>query len=68
MFETFEAFLEMGGYASYVWPSYAICFGGLILLAGISIRTVRRRQAELEQLEGSRERRTARAKPEVQNA
>lgn len=35
-FDSFEAFLNMGGYAFYVWLAYGltlICLGGLIFLS-----------------------------------
>lgn len=65
MFESFDAFWNMGGFAGFVWPSYAICFGSLGLLAGLSIAANRRRRAELEQLESHRARRSSRTEPEL---
>ena len=44
-------FLEMGGYAAYVWPALGLT---VLVLAGLliaSIKSVRRREAELAQLE-----------------
>ena len=40
-------FLSMGGYASYVWSSYAITFGIMILLY---VRTKRQRERHLRWL------------------
>ncbi|NMM44948.1 heme exporter protein CcmD [Rhodospirillaceae bacterium KN72] len=57
MFDSFDAFLSMGGYASYVWPSYGICFGLLALLTVQSILVWKRRQRELSLLQGGRARR-----------
>lgn len=47
-------FLNMGGHAAYIWPSYALTFGVLIILLVVSLRALRRAEADLEQLEGSR--------------
>ncbi len=32
---------DFGRYAAYVWPAYAVAFGGLGLLAILSIRRMR---------------------------
>ncbi|MEX0921849.1 MAG: heme exporter protein CcmD [Rhodovibrionaceae bacterium] len=49
-------FLDMGGYAAFVWP----CFGLAILLLGgfaaVSILRLRARQRELAALQAGRER------------
>ena len=47
-------FLAMGGYAGYVWPAYAIAAVVMIGLALATIRTLRRREAELAALEKGR--------------
>jgi heme exporter protein D len=44
-------FLEMGGYAAYVWPALGLT---VVVLAGLliaSLKSARRREAELAQLE-----------------
>jgi heme exporter protein D len=44
-------FLDMGGYAAYVWPALGLT---LVVLAGLviaSLKSARRREAELAQLE-----------------
>lgn len=44
-------FLEMGGYAAYVWPALGLT---VLVLAGLliaSVKSARRREAELAQLE-----------------
>jgi len=54
------AFFEMGGYARFVWPAYAIAF---VVLAGFVVtswRTLRARKASLEALEEARPRRRRR--------
>lgn len=57
MYESFDAFLSMGGYGIYIWPSYAICFGLIFALSVQSVVSWRRRQAELNMLRDSRARR-----------
>jgi heme exporter protein D len=37
-----QSFLEMGGYAAYVWPAYGISIVALIGLCAISWRWMRR--------------------------
>lgn len=37
-FQTFSDFLNMGGYAAYVWSAFGITFGALLLLLLTSIR------------------------------
>jgi heme exporter protein D len=44
-------FLDMGGYAAYVWPALGLT---AVVLAGLliaSLKSARRREAELAQLE-----------------
>lgn len=44
-------FLAMGGYAAYVWPALGLT---VLVLAGLliaSVKSARRREAELAQLE-----------------
>lgn len=44
-------FLEMGGYAAYVWPALGLT---VLVLAGLlisSVKSVRRREAELARME-----------------
>ena len=44
-------FLDMGGYAAYVWPALGLT---VVVLAGLviaSLKGARRREAELAQLE-----------------
>ncbi|VBB68605.1 hypothetical protein RIEGSTA812A_PEG_78 [invertebrate metagenome] len=44
-------FFAMGGYALFIWPSYAIGIGGLIVLAVISVWTLKARETELGALQ-----------------
>jgi heme exporter protein D len=44
-------FLAMGGYAAFVWPSYAVAVGALVVLAFVSLRQWRAAKAEVARLE-----------------
>ena len=46
------SYLEMGGYAAYVWPAYGVAAAVLIGLVAASLRTLRAREAALKALEG----------------
>lgn len=46
-------FLEMGGYAAYVWPSYGLA---LVVLVGNWLVALRRRRAVVRRLAGRRQR------------
>ncbi|TQF78445.1 heme exporter protein CcmD [Elioraea sp. Yellowstone] len=46
-----SAFLDMGGYAAFVWPAYAVAVGALVALAAISLRQWRAARAEVARLE-----------------
>jgi len=50
-------FFAMGGYAGYVWPSYAVFF---IVLAIDAVAPRLRRQRVLKELRGRLQRRTSR--------
>lgn len=43
-------FFDMGGYAVYIWPSYAAVLGGMAVLLVISIRAAARARREAEAL------------------
>jgi len=50
-----DAFLAMGGYAQFVWPAYGLA---LIVLGGLTVESLsayRRRQRELDLLQGGRQ-------------
>lgn len=49
-------FLNMGGYATTVWPSYGVAAVILVGLLVVSLRQVTRRKAQLDALEAERER------------
>lgn len=63
MYDSFDAFLRMGGYGAYIWPSYTICFGLIIALTVQSVLSWRRRQSELDMLRASRARREDQSPP-----
>jgi len=59
--ERVTAFLEMGGYAAFVWPSLALTvavIGGLLIATLRQLRARQRRLAELEAAGAQRRRRT----------
>jgi heme exporter protein D len=45
------AFLEMGGYARFVWPAYGLVGGVTIGLLLVSLRTLRNRERALAVLQ-----------------
>ncbi len=64
MMDSIAAFFEMGGYARFVWPAYAIAF---VVMAGFVVtswRTLRARRASLEALEEAQPRRRRRRSAE----
>ncbi len=50
-------FLQMGGYAAYVWPSYAIAAIVMLGLLFGSLRSLKRSEQVLRTLEAARPRR-----------
>jgi len=66
------SFLEMGGYAAYVWPAFGITALILIVMLVWSMRTLRAREATLKSLEatvgGGRGRRNGAANSKVDEA
>lgn len=46
-FASFSEFIDMGGYALYVWLSYGIAFFGL---GGITIASIRKRKSVIKQI------------------
>lgn len=45
--------LEMGGYATYVWPSFIIAFVVLLAMVILSVRSLRKAQKTLFDLQQS---------------
>lgn len=52
--DAITSFLEMGGYARYVWPAYGLATVVLLGLAVSSLRALRGRRRELAALQESR--------------
>ena len=52
-----ETYLAMGGYAAYVWPALGITALVMIGQVVTTLRTLRRREAALAELEARRQRR-----------
>jgi len=49
-----SGFLEMGGYAAFVWPSYALTAVVMVALVVGTLRELRARQRRLHELEAAR--------------
>jgi heme exporter protein D len=49
------SFFEMGGYAGFVWPSYAITALVMVGLLMVSLRELRDRERTLAALEAARD-------------
>ncbi|HMK67078.1 MAG TPA: heme exporter protein CcmD [Stellaceae bacterium] len=49
-------FLEMGGYARFVWPAYGVAVLVLLVMALVSLRSWRRRQRLWSALSATRRR------------
>jgi heme exporter protein D len=52
-----ETYLAMGGYAAYVWAALAVAAVVMIGQVVLTLRTLRRREAALAELEAVRQRR-----------
>lgn len=53
-FDSFAAFLDMGGYAAWVWTAYGLAtlaLGGMLILTR---RTLKAREREFETLKANR--------------
>jgi heme exporter protein CcmD len=48
------AFLDMGGFAAFVWPCYALSLGGMIWLGFASWRRARTTARQLAEMGASR--------------
>jgi heme exporter protein D len=58
--DTVREFLAMGGYAGFIWPAYGFAAVVLAGLIWVSIREVRRLEAEVAALDALRPRRARR--------
>lgn len=52
-----QEFLDMGGYAGFIWPSYIITFGLLALVFALTWRLLKTSERRLEALQAARGRR-----------
>jgi heme exporter protein D len=59
MTDAIQTFLAMGGYAGFVWPAYALAALVLVGLLALSLRQLRKTEAELAALGLSRSRERA---------
>ena len=50
MTDAIQTFLAMGGYAPFVWPAYALAAIVLVGLLAVSLRQLRKAEAELAAL------------------
>ena len=54
MLDPILSFLDMGGYAAFVWPALSLTAVVLIGMLVVSLQMLRRGERELRQLEGRR--------------
>ena len=52
--DAFLEYLDMGGYAAWVWPAYGLAVVGLVGMLVMTLRTLRAREREFEQLKATR--------------
>ena len=52
--ESLIEYLDMGGYAMWVWPSYGLAALALIGTLAATLRTLKHRQRELDDLKSLR--------------
>jgi heme exporter protein CcmD len=48
MSDSLASFLQMGGYAQFVWPSYVVALGAIILTSWSARRVLRQMLAEVQ--------------------
>lgn len=56
-----ESFLDMGGYAAFIWPAFGLTFVVMAGMVVFTLRSLRTRQRELARLEGAGARRARHA-------
>jgi len=49
-----QEYLSMGGYAVWVWPAYGLASIALIGILAVTLRTLKNRQQEFEELKSLR--------------
>jgi len=62
-----DTVLDMGGYAAFVWPAYALAIVGLGALFILTTRSVKTQQAELDRLRPPRSEPTSGASEAADN-
>lgn len=62
--DTISTFFDMGGYAGFIWPSYAVVLGVLAALLWVSLRGLKSAEAELDRLESVNPRNGRRIAPD----
>ena len=50
----FLEYLDMGGYAVWVWPAYGLVTTGLVGILAMTLRTLKARQKEFDELKSLR--------------
>ncbi len=50
-----DRFFAMGGYAQYVWPSYALALVAFVGILVVTRSTLKKREAEFERLKRERQ-------------
>ena len=53
-FESFSAFIDMGGYDAWGWTAYGLATVALVGMLVISRRTLKTREREFEELKANR--------------
>jgi len=61
--ERIEAYFAMGGYGAYVWPAFLIAAVVMVGQVIASLRSLRRREAALAELEAGKKRRARSREP-----
>jgi heme exporter protein D len=52
--EAFLNYLDMGGYAAFVWPAYGLSALGLVGVLVMTLRSLNARQKEFDELKALR--------------
>lgn len=52
--ERFLTYLDMGGYAAWIWPAYGLATLALVGILVMTLRTLKARQQEFDELKSLR--------------
>ena len=52
--DAFLEYLDMGGYAAWVWPAYGLAAAALVGMLAVSLYTLKTRQREFDELKSTR--------------